>query len=309
MKRNLIATIVALAFTASAFAVGEARVTGTVTDSAGNPIPDVDIKVTATEKMTFEKDFETTKKGEFAIFLLDGTVRYEFAFSKDGYVPHKEVWKLDLVPNKNVKEIVLKKPSEVSGTPSTAVQTEQVNNPAYTTYNEGVELANAGQDAEAIAKFREAVSLDPELAAGWSALTRLYSRTQQWNEAIEAGQNALDLVGEDEVIATIMADAYTVLGDKEKAKQYRKLAPANPAVLFNEAVPHLNENRDAEAERLLKQAVAVDDSFAKAHYELGALYARQGKNADAKKHLLRYLDLEPEGENATFARELVKYLE
>ena len=309
MKRTLIvALLVTLSFAGNAFAVGEARVTGTVTDSSGDPIPNVEITVTATEKMTFEKGFKANDKGDYAIFLLDGTVRYEFAFSKDGYVTHKEVWKLDLVPSKNVKDVVLKKPSEVEGA-STVVTREAAANPAYTTYNEGVALANEGNDEGAIAKFREAVTLDPELSAGWTALAKIAARAEDWKTVVEAGETALELAGEDPVIASLLADAYTALGDKEKAKSYRKMAPANPAVLFNEAVPHLNANRDDEAEKLLLQAVAVDDTFAKAHYELGSIYARQGKSEPAKKHLMRYLELEPSGENAAFAREMIKYLE
>lgn len=306
MKRTSIATlIVALAFTTNAFAVGEARLTGTVTDDQGNPIPEVTITVTATEKMTFKKEFKTDESGDYAIFLLDGTIRYEFAFSKDGFSTVKEVWKLDLAPAKNVQNIVLKPATQAGpgfGAPAPA-------NPAFDIYNAGVELANSGDDPGAIAKFEEAVEIDPELSAGWTALTRVYSRTKEWKKAIEAGKKTLDLVGEDELIAAMIADAYTMLGDDESAKEYRQLAPPNPAVLFNEAVPHLNANRDAEAESLLKKAIEVDETFAKAHYELGALYARQGKNDEAKKHLMRYLELEPEGENAAFAREMVKYLD
>lgn len=308
MKRIGIAVLlVTLVFTLNVFAVGEARVTGVVLDTEGKPIPEVDIRVTAVEKMTFEKDFKADDEGHFAIFLLDGTIRYQFEFSKEGYVPRREVWKLNLIPEKNSKEVVLMKASEArqasSGTEVTAA------NPAYVIYNEGVELANKGQDAEAIAKFEEAVAADPELSAGWTALARIASRAEQWQKVIEAGETVLELTGEDAVISTLLADAYTALGDTENAKKYRKMAPANPAVLFNEAVPHLNANRDEEAEKLLKQAVAVDDTFAKAHYELGAIYARQGRNDEARKHLIRYLELQPTGENAAFAREMVKYLE
>lgn len=306
MKRTLIVVVVALSVAMNALALGEARVTGLISDSQGNPIPNVDIQVKATQKMTFDKGFKSDKKGEYVIFLLDGTIRYEFTFSKEGYLPHTEVWKLELVPSKNVKDVTLRKPSEAQ--PSVAAE-QAPSNPAYEIYNEGVVLANNDQAVEAIAKFEEAVALDPELAAGWTALTRVYAREKQWKNTIMAGEKTLDLVGEDPVISAMLADAYDALGDKESAKKYRKMAPANPAVLFNEAVPHLNANRDDEAEKLLVQAIAVDDTFAKAHYELGALYARQSKNENAKRHLMRYLELEPAGENAAFAREMVKYLE
>ncbi|MDX1581995.1 MAG: tetratricopeptide repeat protein [Thermoanaerobaculia bacterium] len=305
MKRIAVLSIaIAVTITSNLFAVGEARLTGVVTDPQGDPLSNVVITVSATEKMTFEKQFETDEEGRFSIFLLDGTIPYRVTFEKEGFATFEDVLKLDLLPQQNHEEIVLG-----AERPAESEASEDATSPAYVAYNEGVELANAKENAAAIEKFEESVTIDPELSAGWGALTRVYARTGQWEKTVEAGEKTLDLVGEDEVIASLLADAYAKLGNEEMAQKYRRMSPANPAILFNEAVPHLNENRDEEAEQLLKQAVSVDDTFAKAHYELGSLYARQGKNEEAKKHLTRYLELEPNGEDAPLAREMVKYLE
>ena len=69
-----------------------------------------------------------------------------------------------------------------------------------------------------------------------------------------------------------------------------------------------NAGKDADAEPLLKQAIAADDKFAQAYYELGMINVRLGKNADAKANLQKYLDLEPNGKDAATAKEMLKYV-
>ena len=56
------------------------------------------------------------------------------------------------------------------------------------------------------------------------------------------------------------------------------------------------------------QAIAVNDKFAPAYYELGVLYVHAGKYADAKTNLLKYLELDPNGKDAATAKEMLKYV-
>ena len=106
----------------------------------------------------------------------------------------------------------------------------------------------------------------------------------------------------------ILYNAYLATGDTAKAAEAKKKMPANAALLFNDAAKLINSNKDSEAEPLLKQAIAVDDKFAQAYYELGMIYVRAGKNADAKANLQKYLDLEPNGKDAATAKEMLKYV-
>lgn len=300
MRKTSITLLLFIAAT-SLWAAGEARVTGKVLDAEGNPVEGATISVEALERKNVERSVTSGEDGSYAMFLADGTLRYKVTVRKDGYAPYTDEWKLQLLPTRNEIDITLASASA----PNVVADTT---NPAYEIFNEGVKLANDGDAEAAIEKFREAVEVDETLGAGWKALARLYARTSDWEMVAETGEKAIEIDGQDEVINSLLADAYTMLGDKEKAAEYQQLAPANPAVLYNQAVPFLNDNNDTEAEKLLRKAVQVDDTFAKAHYELGSLYARQSKNDLAQKHLLRFLELEPEGENAAFARELLKYL-
>jgi Tfp pilus assembly protein PilF len=78
--------------------------------------------------------------------------------------------------------------------------------------------------------------------------------------------------------------------------------------MFNEAARLINTGKDGEAEPLLKGAIAANDKFAQAYYELGMLYVRTQKNADAKTNLQKYLELEPTGKDAATAKEMLNYV-
>src|SRR5207248_1539625 len=78
---------------------------------------------------------------------------------------------------------------------------------------------------------------------------------------------------------------------------------------IEEAVAKLiNASTDSEAEPLLKSSIAADDKFANAYYELGMIYVRAGKNADARTNLQKYLELDPNGKDAATAKEMLNYV-
>ncbi|MFN2442107.1 MAG: tetratricopeptide repeat protein [Thermoanaerobaculia bacterium] len=289
------------------FAVGEARITGKVVGPDGKAIEDVSIKVRATEAKTFEETYKTDKNGRFTIFLLDGTIHYEFTFNKEGFSPYIETMKLKLLPEKNQREITLNKGGQsVAGGLTAGAATAD---PAVIAYNEGAALANEGNVAEAIAKLEEAIAIKNDLTAGYMALAKLYVRAENWTKAIEAANKVLEISSDEPDMFIVLAQAYDKAGNPIKAKEYRAKAPANPQALFNEAVPLINAGNDAAAEPLLRRAVEADDTFSEGHYELGMIYVRMGNTVEAKKHLNRYLELEPDGKDAPLAKEMLKYIQ
>lgn len=304
MRKSIAIAFVVLAIAAAnAYAVGEARLTGTVVDPTGKPLADVKITVVAMEQKTFQEEFKSDAKGRFAIFLLTGTIPYKFIFQKEGFATYEEIIKLKLVPEKNERTFTLGTGVVAGGGGA------PVADPAVAAYNAGVTLFNEGKDDEAEAKFLEAVTAKPDLSAGYSALTKIYARKKNWPTVIEYGTKALGYDPEDAGVLSLMVEAYDKTGDKAKAAEYRKKAPANPTWLFNEAAKMINAGKDKDAEPLLAQAVEADPEFAVAHYELGMLYVRLGDSPHAREHLNRYLELEPTGKDAPTAKEMLKYVQ
>ena len=308
MRKSVALSLLMVFFTANAFAAAAARLTGKVTDAATKkPIEGAKVTVTAVEGKTFNQEVAVKPKdGSYAIYLLDGTIRYKFVYSAPGYAPFEEVAKLK-IGEPNVRDIALAPGNAAASTVSIPAAEIKVD-PSVAAFNEGASLANAGDDAGAVKKFEEAVAAKPDLIAGWSALAKIRLRMKNHKGAIEAANKVLEIDNEDAEMYAILYDAYTATGDKVKAAEAKKKMPANAGILFNDAAKAINANKDSEAEGLLKQAIAADPKFAQAYYELGMLYARAQKNADARTNLEKYLELDPNGRDVATAKEMLKYV-
>lgn len=307
MRRTLALCLMSLLLVAAnAFALTEVRLTGKVLDNdTKQPIEGVLITVDAVEGKKFHQEFKPKKDGSYAIFLLDGTIRYKIVWSAPGYGPYEETLKMQ-IGAPNTRNINLVKGGATTAT--TEIQAAKPD-PAVEAYNAGAALANEGKSAEAIAKFEEAVAAKPDLTAAHMALAKIYAREKQWDKAIASAKKGLDVDPDDTGMWTVLHAAYTAKGDKAKIAEAKAKLPANPNSLFNDAAKAINAGKDAEAEPLLKQAIAADDKFGAAYYELGMLYVRAGNNAGAKENLNKYLELEPTGKDAATAKEMLKYVQ
>ncbi|MBI2212724.1 MAG: tetratricopeptide repeat protein [Acidobacteria bacterium] len=302
-KSILLGLILMLALPVTAFAVGQARMTGKVVDPTGKPIKDATITVVATEVRTFKEVHKVKSDGTFALAVVDGTIKYEFTVAAPGFSEYKEVIKMALVPEKNERTFTLGAPTATSQLVTTAVV-----DPATAAYNEGAKIANEGNLDGAIAKMEEAIKLKPELSAAYMALAKLFARKNDYAKSIAAAEKALALVGDDDDMYSVLAEAYAKSGNKEKAAEYKAKAPQNAPDLYNQAVNFLNAGKDAEAVPLLTKATELDASFSDAWFQLGMAYVRLAKNPEAKAALQKYLDLAPNGNDAAMAKEVIKYL-
>jgi tetratricopeptide (TPR) repeat protein len=310
MRRTFALTLILLALPAThAFAIGEARMTGKIFDAATKkPIEGAVVQADATEERTVSQKFPAKKDGSYTVFLLYGTIRYKFTVTAPGYEPYVETMKLKLGET-NSKDFFLAKPgSGATGPAQVNVEVKEKVDPAVDAYNAGAHLANAGDVAGAMAKFEEAVAAKPDLLAGWMAIAKTALKAKQYPKAIEAAKKVVEIDDEDTEMWAVLHQAYTATGDKANAAIAEKKLPANASSLFNEAARLINQGKDGEAEAALKRAVEIDDTMAVAWYELGMVYVRTAKNADARQALTKYLELEPNGKDAPTAKEMLNYL-
>lgn len=307
-RKTLALCLLAVAAVAgNAFAVTEARMNGHITDAVTKkPIPNATINFVATERRTINQSFKADAKGKYELMMLDGTINYMVTFAAPGYTPYVEKIKLKIGGENTLKDVELQPAGAAATVAPTAGRTAD---PSVVAYNEGAKLFNDGKTAEAIVKFKEALKTKPEMIAGWEALARADLRAKDYAGAIEAANKALELAPDETDMYAVLTDAYTATGDKAKAAEARKKLPADAGSIFNDAVKLLNAGKDAEAEPLLKQAIQANEKFGQAYYELGMVYVRTGKMAEAKQNLLKYLELEPNGKDASTAKESLKYLQ
>jgi tetratricopeptide (TPR) repeat protein len=307
MRRTLALCLVTLLFPAAhAFATGEARLTGKIIDAATKqPIPDATITLDAVEAKKVHQEQKAKKDGAYALFVLDGTIKYKVTYAAPGYAPYEEVMKLKL-GDPNVRDIELNKGG--AAPPAGAPPAKPVVDPAVLAYNEGADLANAGNTAEAIAKFEAAIAAKESFTPAWIALAKVQLKSKNYPKAIEAAKKALEIDDEDTDMWSVLYSAYSETGDKAAAADAQKHLPANAGQLFNDAAKLINSGKDGDAEKLLKQAVAADPKMARAYYELGMIYVRANNTADAKTNLEKFLELDPNSSDAATAKEMLKYL-
>jgi len=311
MRRTLaLSLVLLLAVAGNAFAGAEARITGKILDAATKqPVPNATMKVEAIEGKTVKLDAKVKNDGSFALFLLDATIRYKYIISAPGYDTYEEVVKLKIGENAS-RDFYLTKAGTAAAAPAAGgiKAAPAAADPAVTAYNEGAALANSGDFEGAIRKFEAAVAAKPNLTAGWIALAKTQTRQKNYAKAVEAANKVLEVDDTDTDMLAILVQAYTALGDKANAAKAQARLPKNAAALFNDAAKLINSGDDAGAEKLLRQAIEADGAFAPAHFQLGMIFVRSGKSAEAKAALQKYLELDPNGADAGTAKEMMGYL-
>lgn len=312
MRRNLaLSLVLMLAAAGNAFAGAEGRMTGKILDAATQqPIPNATLKVEAIEGKNLKVDGKVKNDGSFALMLIDATIRYKYIVSAPGYDTLEEVIKLKIGENAKRDFVLYKAGTSPGAAPAAGgvVSVPAKADPAVTAYNEGAALANAKDYAGAIKKFEEAVAVKPNLTAAWIALARTQYNEKNYPQAIVAANKVLEVDDSDTDMLKILAESYAATGDKANAAKAQAKLPKNAGALYNEAARLINNGDDSGAEKLLKQAIDADAAFGMAHYQLGMIYVRTGKSAEAKAALSKYLELEPNGAEAKTAKEMIGYL-
>lgn len=176
----------------------------------------------------------------------------------------------ELVPDDDVGAAALH-----AAIPVAAVDDPTEANPGTTAYRCFVEACHAEDRGDALTAehlYRQAIDLEPSLAAALTNLGNLTYRHGDTATARELYERALDL------------------------------EPAQPEARYNlgNILEDLGETDLAIAE--LRRVCAAAPEFADAHYNLGLMLARVGGLTQARHHLERYLELDPRSDWADRAR-------
>jgi tetratricopeptide (TPR) repeat protein len=290
----------------------QCRLVGSVTDSAGAPVDGVAVVITTPNLTTFKHTVKTDSKGKYSTILNDCTMPYHVVFEKDGFVSSREDKKIP-INDLGTIDVKLMKTSEVRAAPGAApVAAPSGSELAVLAFNAGVEAMNAGDKTAAEAKFLEAVKKNPDLSAGWQALSSLAYEKKDWAKAVEYGEKAVDLDPTLTNLYPMLAEASKSMGDKKGAAdwsaRYAEANPDSPEILYNKGIQAYNKGKMKEAEETLTRAVDAKPDFANAQFYLGMAAFNLNHKASAKEHLQKYLELEPNGKEAGTVKEILPTL-
>ena len=302
----LMALVLVVALAGSAYAQAFGRVVIIVKDEEGNPVKDVEITVTTKEITNFLDQKSTNKKGRAVFSMTDGTRTYDFKLTAEGFPP-MDFSVRPAINDTTTREITLSRAGNRGagggggGEAGAAASSETttVYTPAERVFNEGVEALRAGDIATAKANFLTAVERDPRMILAHSALAGVYLEEGDFNAALVATDQVLELEPDNPRATRFRYEAYKGLGDEENAdktlKQLQRLAPGGDTIkmIFNEGVAATKVGDLASAKARFLEVLELDANFKEAIGALGVIFIKEGDFDQAVAMAERMLAVDP----------------
>ncbi len=295
---------------AAAQLIEDYRFKGKVVDTAGMPIPKV--QVTFRDVETGGRIVFTTKDdGTFDRRMIQHGV-YEVSFEKEGYVSRTERFDWSLSPTGTI----VKEATIVLENQSVRAKRE-LGKKAAALYEEAYAALAANDCPTARRKAEELLALgagDWEYAVRF-VLARCYAIQGELGSSVYEYRNVLALKPD---LFEARFDLGLVLERQGKAEEAlveyaaaAELHPDDAEVQYNLGAGLFRKQDLERARPHLEKAVALDSLHAQAAKALGFVHIQsQTKDLVAAKRLLqRYLDLEPDAADAAQIRALVQELE
>jgi tetratricopeptide (TPR) repeat protein len=173
------------------------------------------------------------------------------------------------------------------------------------TFDEGVAASQGGNHDVAIAKYNEALQLQPSCYACQFNLGLAYVSKQQPDKAEEAFLAAAKLNDKAADPYNQLATLYNAQKKFDKAAEAAteagKRAPAgstgsgNAETLYNQGVVFWNSQKYAEAKAQFDAAIQANPNYAEAYYRAAMANLNLGKIDDAVKAFEGYLKVAPDG--------------
>ena len=157
------------------------------------------------------------------------------------------------------------------------------------------ELARQGNTTEAIANYREALKLEPNLPGLHFELAEMLNSSSAPDAPQQAEleyKAALAVNPFDEKAECRLGDLAAAKGDTAGAYEHYqralKLQPNDPETNIGLAKALMAMNQPEKALPLLENAVKLDPTSAVAHFRLSTIYRQMGRTEDAKRELAEY---------------------
>ena len=157
------------------------------------------------------------------------------------------------------------------------------------------ELIREGRPEQAIAHYKEALRIDPNIPGGHFELAEVLGQAEDQttrNQAESEYDKALKDNPEDEKSLWRKAQIEAKRGDNQQALELLRsavaLQPSDAEAQCDLAKTLMNLGRDAEARHILEQTVGADPTNVTVHYRLAMLYRRTGHAEEARHEIDLY---------------------
>jgi tetratricopeptide (TPR) repeat protein len=202
----LMVAALALAAPEAAAQAQMGRVSVKIVDPDGQPLADVTITVTSPALENFELVKTTSKKGKAVLAISDTTQPYQVRLEKAGFQP--QMGPLEVSAGGTLEVEWMMKPGGSAADDAGAAA--GAGGRAVRTYNEGVEAQNLGDLDTAVAKYREAAAIDPQLGTAHTALAVVALVREDYAGAAAEAEAALAIDPADVRAMQLRFEAYNV---------------------------------------------------------------------------------------------------
>ena len=288
LYRGVLAIVVALVFSAPAFAQGIVK--GKVVDDKNQPVADAKVVIAGPAR---NAETKTNNKGEYVqVGLQSGA--YTVTVTKDKLVGTQKV---------NVTQGT---PAEANMTliPAAQVGLSAEQKAVQEAAGAAIEALRAGRDDEAITKLNDVVSKLPTCSDCYYNLGLAYTHKQQWPEAEAALKKAIELKPTNPDPYNGLANVYNAqkrfdeaLAMNQKATELAGSTPGagggNAEAVYNQGVVLFNAGKYADAKVQSENASKADPNNANAFYQLGMTNLNLGQIPEAVSALETFMKLAP----------------
>jgi tetratricopeptide (TPR) repeat protein len=319
MKANALKTLCLLAIavllsTSAAFSQagrGTGRIGGVVKDAQGKLIEGAKLTLAFSQNENLKFDTTSNKKGEWSFIGL-GTGNFELAvtatgfalFSKNVYVSQLEV---------NPRIIVeLQVPQKATGGGS--IRDEAV----LQLIDQGNQLFKDEKYDAALAVFQEFRDKNPGVYQILISIGDCYREKGDYEKAVAAYNDALQGASMDAAMGKEMSakalsgigNCYLKQNKLQEAQDFFKKSiensPKDEILAFNVGEIYFSNQSMDDALRYFELASQIKPEWPDPYLKMGYVFLNKGDMAKAAEKFEKFLTVEPEGERAALARNILK---
>ncbi len=287
---------------------GKGRLTGVVIDEGGRPVADVTVRLQFIREPGVQFETKTNRKGEWA-FLGLGSGLWLITATAEGYVQAtREINVSQLDQNPKVS-LVLKKAQPAE---TLAEEEEEF----LRTYDRATNLFNAREYDEALTLYQELLAKKPSYYQIYLNIGDCYREKGNFEEAIKSYNLVLEEAKKDEKWGKAFAgigECYLRKGELDGARTYFQQAvdlyPDNEILAYNVGEIYFSHQKMDEAKQYYSLAIKIKPGWSIPYYKLGMVLLNQNDYAGAKENLKKFLEIEPESEQAAIVKNILEYLE
>ena len=281
------------------------RVQGQVTDVDGNPLAGVQVKATNPAAPVGTLTSTSDDGGYFSVIGLI-TGRWSFSFQKEGYVTYEldgNVSTLDRNPN---MDVTLEKSAATGELPAGGVGNMEL-------FNQGVQLAEEGDYASAVARWEEFLDANPDVFQVYLNIGDAYREMGDTEEAIASYEKVLEQDASQVGALSNIGETHLQAGNPDAALPYFERAietnPEQPEIYFNVAEVYFSSRLLEQAVGYYQRALEINPEFHRAQRQVGFAYVNMGDIEKALAAFERFLEIAPEDEpNVPIIKDIVAAL-